>query len=66
MAVGGHAVAQPPPVRDLLGEDADLARFGRPKLEREAVEQQQLQTTADWIEGVRASMERRTPNFLGQ
>jgi 2-(1,2-epoxy-1,2-dihydrophenyl)acetyl-CoA isomerase len=38
----------------------------RRAVEREATEQVQLQTTADWAEGVRASMERRTPIFRGQ
>ena len=35
-------------------------------VEREAAEQQRLQQTADWREGVRASLERRTPVFRGE
>ena len=35
-------------------------------VEREAAEQQRLQQTADWREGVRASLERRTPEFRGE
>ena len=31
--------------------------------DHEAIEQAQLQTTADWKEGVAAMAERRTPNF---
>jgi enoyl-CoA hydratase/carnithine racemase len=47
-------------MRAQLLDDVRLA------VEREAEQQQQLQTTADWTEGVRASMERRTPNFRGE
>src|SRR5947209_4415674 len=38
----------------------------RRAVEREADQQHQLQTTADWSEGVRASLERRTPIFRGE
>jgi 2-(1,2-epoxy-1,2-dihydrophenyl)acetyl-CoA isomerase len=34
-------------------------------VEREVAEQQRLQQTADWREGVRASLERREPKFTG-
>jgi 2-(1,2-epoxy-1,2-dihydrophenyl)acetyl-CoA isomerase len=37
----------------------------RQAVEREVAEQQRLQQTADWDEGVRASMERREPKFVG-
>jgi 2-(1,2-epoxy-1,2-dihydrophenyl)acetyl-CoA isomerase len=37
----------------------------RQAVEREAAEQQRLQHTADWREGVRASLERREPDFAG-
>jgi enoyl-CoA hydratase/carnithine racemase len=45
---------------------AQLLDDVRRAVEREATEQAQLQTTADWSEGVRASMERRTPSFRGE
>ena len=45
---------------------ADLLADIRRAVEREAAEQTQLQTTEDWAEGVRASMERRPPVFRGQ
>jgi enoyl-CoA hydratase/carnithine racemase len=35
-------------------------------LEREKTEQERLRATADWLEGVRASGERREPVFLGR
>jgi len=35
-------------------------------VEREAAEQLRLQQTADWREGVRASLERRSPDFRGE
>jgi enoyl-CoA hydratase/carnithine racemase len=35
-------------------------------VEREAAEQARLQQTADWQEGVRASLERRAPEFRGE
>lgn len=35
-------------------------------VEREAAEQVRLQQTADWREGVRASLERRAPQFRGE
>jgi len=37
-----------------------------PALQREAEEQARLRTSADWREGVRASAERREPNFEGR
>lgn len=45
---------------------AELIDDVRRAVDREAAEQTQLQTTKDWAEGVRASMERRTPNFRGE
>ena len=45
---------------------ASLADAVRVAVEREAAEQLALQQTADWREGVRASMERRTPAFRGE
>ena len=42
-----------------------LVDVGR-AVEREAAEQTKLQTTKDWAEGVRASMERRSPVFTGE
>src|SRR3954452_12408346 len=45
---------------------SDLLQDVRRAVEREAAEQTQLQTTKDWAEGVRASMERRPPVFRGE
>ena len=45
---------------------AALVESVRLAVEREAAEQLKLQQTADWREGVRASMERRTPVFRGE
>ena len=45
---------------------AELLADVRRAVEREAAEQSQLQTTKDWAEGVRASMERRQPVFRGE
>jgi enoyl-CoA hydratase/carnithine racemase len=45
---------------------ADLLDAVRAAVEREAREQLQLQQTADWREGIRASMQRRTPVFRGE
>jgi 2-(1,2-epoxy-1,2-dihydrophenyl)acetyl-CoA isomerase len=45
---------------------AQLLADVRVAVEREATEQAQLQTTKDWAEGVRASMERRQPVFRGE
>lgn len=45
---------------------AELLVAVKVAVEREAQEQVQLQQTADWSEGVRASMERRTPVFRGE
>jgi 2-(1,2-epoxy-1,2-dihydrophenyl)acetyl-CoA isomerase len=44
---------------------APLLDAVRHAVEREAAEQQRLQRTADWREGVRASLERREPKFVG-
>ena len=49
--------------RTMRGSLLDAVRVA---VEREAAEQLQLQQTADWREGVRASMERRTPAFRGE
>jgi enoyl-CoA hydratase/carnithine racemase len=45
---------------------AALVADVRRAVEREAGEQMQLQQTADWREGVRASMERRAPAVRGE
>ena len=45
---------------------ADLLADVRRAVDREAGEQTQLQTTKDWAEGIRASMERRPPVFRGE
>jgi 2-(1,2-epoxy-1,2-dihydrophenyl)acetyl-CoA isomerase len=45
---------------------ASLVEAVRLAVEREAAEQLILQQTADWREGLRASMERRTPEFRGE
>lgn len=44
---------------------APLLDAVRQAVEREAAEQQRLLRTADWREGVRASLERREPKFTG-
>ena len=44
---------------------APLLDAVRHAVEREVAEQQRLQQTADWREGVRASLERREPKFVG-
>ncbi|MDH3678869.1 MAG: enoyl-CoA hydratase/isomerase family protein [Acidimicrobiia bacterium] len=43
----------------------DLAQRIRDATDRELVEQDRLQRTDDWREGVKAMAERRTPNFTG-
>jgi enoyl-CoA hydratase/carnithine racemase len=43
----------------------DLAKRVRAATDRELVEQDRLQTTNDWKEGVKAMAERRTPDFTG-
>jgi enoyl-CoA hydratase/carnithine racemase len=43
----------------------DLATRVRAATDRELVEQDHLQTTNDWKEGVKAMAERRTPDFTG-
>ncbi len=43
----------------------DLAQRVRAATDRELVEQDRLQTTNDWKEGVKAMAERRTPDFTG-
>jgi 2-(1,2-epoxy-1,2-dihydrophenyl)acetyl-CoA isomerase len=45
---------------------ADLVANVRGALAHERAEQERLQTTADWREGVSAAAERRTPRFLGR
>jgi len=45
---------------------ADLVGRIRAALAREAEEQDRLRQTRDWVEGVRAMAERRTPRFTGQ
>src|SRR3954454_19266776 len=45
---------------------AGLLADVRRAVDREAGEQTQLQTTKDWAEGIRASMERRPPVFRGE
>ena len=45
---------------------AALCREVESAVEREAGEQLRLQQTADWHEGVRASLERRSPDFRGE
>ena len=44
----------------------DLAEQVRAATERELAEQQRLQQTSDWGEGIRASVERRPPRFEGR
>jgi len=44
----------------------DLAERVRVATERELDEQQRLQQTADWSEGIRAAAERRPPRFEGR
>ncbi len=43
----------------------DLAKRVREATDRELAEQDRLQQTNDWREGVKAMAERRTPNFTG-
>ena len=45
---------------------ADLLADVRRAVDLEAGEQTRLQTTKDWAEGIRASMERRPPVFRGE
>jgi 2-(1,2-epoxy-1,2-dihydrophenyl)acetyl-CoA isomerase len=45
---------------------AALRRDVEQAVEREGAEQLRLQQTADWREGVRASLERRIPDFRGE
>ncbi len=45
---------------------ARLLDAAEPAVEREAAEQARLQQTADWQEGVRASLGRRAPEFRGE
>lgn len=60
------ATAAPLAVRSIRATmRAPLLDAVRQAVEREAAEQQRLQQTADWGEGVRASLERREPKFVG-
>ena len=60
------AAAAPLAVRSIRATmRAPLLDAVRQAVEREAAEQQRLQQTADWGEGVRASLERREPKFVG-
>jgi 2-(1,2-epoxy-1,2-dihydrophenyl)acetyl-CoA isomerase len=60
------AAAAPLAVRSIRATmRAPLLDAVRQAVEREAAEQQRLQQTADWREGVRASLERREPKFAG-
>jgi len=60
------AAAAPLAVRSIRATmRAPLLGAVRQAVEREAAEQQRLQQTADWREGVRASLERREPKFAG-
>jgi enoyl-CoA hydratase/carnithine racemase len=62
----GIAAAAPLAVRSIRATmRAPLLDAVRQAVEREAAEQQRLQQTADWREGVRASLERREPRFAG-
>ena len=61
------AAAAPLAVRSIRATmRAPLLDAVRQAVEREAAEQQRLQQTADWREGVRASLERREPKFVGE
>ena len=44
----------------------DLAARVREATDREGREQDRLRTSADFAEGVAATAERRTPNFVGR
>jgi enoyl-CoA hydratase/carnithine racemase len=60
------AAAAPLAVRSIRATmRAPLLDAVRQAFEREAAEQQRLQRTADWREGVRAALERREPKFAG-
>lgn len=60
------ATAAPLAVRSIRATmRAPLLAAVRQAVEREVAEQQRLQQTADWREGVRASLERREPKFVG-
>ena len=72
LAATAHAIARdiatsaPLAVRSIRATmRAPLLVAVRQAVEREAAEQQRLQQTADWREGVRASLERREPKFEG-
>jgi 2-(1,2-epoxy-1,2-dihydrophenyl)acetyl-CoA isomerase len=72
LAATAHAIARdiatsaPLAVRSIRATmRAPLLAAVRQAVEREAAEQQRLQQTADWREGVRASLERREPTFVG-
>jgi 2-(1,2-epoxy-1,2-dihydrophenyl)acetyl-CoA isomerase len=63
---GDIAAAAPLAVRSIRATmRAPLLDAVRQAVEREAAEQQRLQQTDDWREGVRASLERREPTFVG-
>ena len=54
-----------PPLGNRATMRAPLLDAVRQAVEREAAEQQRLRQTADWREGVRASLEHREPRFAG-
>jgi 2-(1,2-epoxy-1,2-dihydrophenyl)acetyl-CoA isomerase len=61
------AASAPLAVRSIRGTmRAGLADRVRAATDREAAEQDRLRQTRDWLEGVRASAERREPRFEGR
>jgi enoyl-CoA hydratase/carnithine racemase len=68
MAVAGEIAASAPLAVRSIRATMRLPQASEVKaaMEREKTEQERLRATADWLEGVRASSERREPVFTGR